>query len=356
MTRVQKSKWSISGWVAACWAAWILAGLFLALYYFRFLYADGAYFFFQILERKAVCLPAEGRAASYLLTQWPAPAALAAGCENIRWLAWCFGAGLMLVPAFLHGASLWLLLRKGFQLQAVAYLAMVVLLMGFSGLCIVTDSHTPTAIFLLAVVLVAHFVPERTGVWWALGGIGVISFELYDFWAFYSSALMVLLVWRLWPQWPGLPVRIRLAAIGLLGLFAASGGVHAWRLLHSSGNSNQASLLQMLDGTTYPVYLFLIAAWFAGLCTHFALVARPGARIWLGWVPAAPVRSPLLGVAFAALAVLCAVQHATMVRYSYPFRTLNLILPLLYAGWLMTVGARGQTAHASPGVRIGLVL
>lgn len=349
-------KWSDARWLAACWIAWILAGLLPALFFFRFLYADGAYFFLRILEGRSVFLPAEGRAATYVLTQWPAPLAMLAGCADIRWLAWCFGAGLMLVPTFLHGGALWLLLRRGMRLQALVYLVMLWLLMGFSGLCIVTDSHTPAAVFLLAVALTASSVPDKMGSWAVLATIGALSVALYEFWAFYSPALMVLLVWRLWPQWPGLPVRIRLAAIGLLGLFAASGGVHAWRLLHSSGNSNQASLLQMLDGTTYPIYLFLIAAWFAGLCIHFALEVRPGSWAWLGWIPAAPVRSRLLGVAFAALAVLCAVQHATMVRYSYPFRTLNLILPLLYAGWLMSIGARDQTTHASAEARIGLVL
>ena len=35
-------------------------------------------------------------------------------------------------------------------------------------------------------------------------------------------------------------------------------------------------------------------------------------------------------------------EHHTMIRYSYPFRTLNLILPLMYSGWLVLVFPEGR--------------
>ena len=356
MARERTFRLSDSGLVVACGLAWILAGLLPALIFFRFLYADGAFFFLQILERQFVCFPAAGRAATYWLTQWPAPLAIAAGCADIRWLAWCFGAGLMLTPAILHGASLWLLLRKGWKAQAVVYLAMVFLLMGFGGLCIVTDSHAPAAIFLLAVVLAASSVPERIGPWWVLAALGMLSFCLYEFWAFYSVALLVLMVWRIWPRWAGMSTRARLAIAGTLCVFAASGAVNAWRLLHSSGNDNQTSLLQMLDGTTYPVYLALITAWFLGVCLHFGwevrFQGRPPPRIFLS----GRSRLWLLVLSFALLMGLCAIQHHTMVRYSYPFRTLNLILPLAYAGWLMVVAGRVEFERIPAGARGLLVL
>lgn len=356
MARERKFRLGDSGLVAACGLAWILAGLLPALFFFRFLYADGAYFFLQILEQKAVCFPAAGRAATYGLTQWPAPLAIAAGCADIRWLAWCFGAGLMLTPALLHGVSLGLLLRKGWKVPAVVYLAMVFLLMGFGGLCIVTDSHTPTAIFLLAVVVAASSIPERIGPWLGLAALGLLSFCLYEFWAFYSVALLVLTVWRNWPRRAEMSARARLAVVGTLCVFAASGAVNAWRLLHSSGNDNQASLLQMLDGTTYPVYLALITAWFLGVCLHFGwevrFQGRPPPRIF----PSGRSRLWMLVLSFALLMALCAVQHRTLIRYSYPFRTLNLILPLAYAGWLMVVAGRAGSERLPAGARKLLVL
>ena len=354
----QKKKFRLgdSRLVAACGLAWILAGLLPALYFFRFLYADGAYFLLQILEQKAVCFPAAGRGATYWLTQWPAPVAIAAGCTDIRWLAWFFGAGLMFTPAIVHGASLWLLLRKGLKAQAVVYLAMAFLLMGFGGLCIITDSHAPTALFLLAVVVAASSVPERIGPWLGLAALGMLSFCLYEFWAFYSVALLVLMIGRIWLRRAEMPARARLAAAGTLGLFAASGAVNAWRLLHSSGNDNQASLLQMLDGTTYPVYLALITVWFLGACLHFGweirFQGRPPPRIF----PSGRARLWMLVLSFALLMALCAIQHLTMIRYSYPFRTLNLILPLAYAGWLMVVAGRAESAPLPAGARRLLVL
>jgi len=289
--------------VMVCWLAWIVVGILPALFNDRFFYADGAYFFLQILESRSVLFPAEGRAAIYLLTQWPAPLAIAAGCTDIRLLAWCFGAGLMLMLAFLHGAALWLLLRRGLKLQAFVYVVTLWLMMGYSGLCIVTDSHTPTAIFLLAVVLAVSFIPERMGSWLALVAIGGLSFSLYEFWAFYSAALLVLLAWRVVPHWPGMSVRVRLACLGTMVVFTASSGVHAWRLLHASDNPNQASLLQMLHGTTYPVYLALITwgyPWIQSAQSFLAQAIRPDGVKGIahdpsaGWDPYGPGHEGLL--------------------------------------------------------------
>jgi len=154
---------SDNGILTACYLSWLVLGLLPAIFFFRFFFADGAFFFLQILEGRSVFFPAEGRAATYLLTQWPAPMMIAAGCRDIQWLAWFFGAGLMLMPALIHGTSILLLLRRKLKLQALVYIMMLWLLMGYGGLCIVTDSHTPTAIFLLAVVLAVSSVPERIG-------------------------------------------------------------------------------------------------------------------------------------------------------------------------------------------------
>jgi hypothetical protein len=355
MTRLWKIRLGDSGLALVCWLAWIVVGLLPALFGGRYFYADGAYFFLQILERHSVFFPAEGRAVTYILTQWPAALAAAAGCTDIGFLSRCFGAGLMLVPAGLHGAAIMILLQRGLKMQAAAYVMMLWLMMGYGGLCIVTDSHTPAALFLLAVVLVASSVPERSGPWLALIVIGALSFYLYEFWAFYAIGLLLLLAWRLRPRWSGMSVRARLAGFGTLCVFTASGAVNAWRLLHSSANPNQVSLLQMLRGTTYPIYLALITTWFLGVCLHFMLETRFRGRPLPGILLSGRARIWVLGVSFALLSVLSGLQHNTMIRYSYPFRTLNLILPLVYAGWLILATGRGESARIPAGGR-GLLL
>ena len=262
----------------------------------------------------------------------------------------------MLTPAVIHGAAILLLLRRNMMVQASLYVVMLWLMVGYGGLCIITDSHTPAAVFMLAVVLAALSDPGRIGPWLAFLGIGMLSFGLYEFWAFYSAALLVLLIWRLRPQWSRLSVRAKFAGLGTLGVFAASGALNAWRLLHSSTNPNQASLLQMLHGTTYPVYLALISAWFMGVCVHFWLEARFQGQIPPGIVLSARTRIRILGASFAFLVVLSGFQHNTMIRYSYPFRTLNLILPLVYTGWLIAIMGRGESGRIPAGGRRLLVL
>jgi hypothetical protein len=322
--------------VMACLIAWIVIGVFPAIFYCRFFYADGAYFFLQILEHQSIFFPAEGRVATYLLTQWPALLAIVAGCLDIRWLAWCFGAGLMLTPALIHGLSIFLLLRKGKTMQALIYVVMLWLLMGYSGLCVVSDSHISTAIFLLAIVLVTTFVQEKIGIWLALAVIGTLSFFLYEFWAFYSCSVLALLSWRLWPHWSNMSIRSRLMGLGTMFIFGLSITINTWRLLHSFNNPNQSSLLGMLIGTTYPVYLVLISSWFVGVCGHFLLETRYKGG-GLSGILSGRLRRWILSVCFVLLAALCAIQHCTMIRYSYPFRTLNLILPLIYSCWMVMV-------------------
>ncbi|MDD4872387.1 MAG: hypothetical protein PHR77_17685 [Kiritimatiellae bacterium] len=356
-TNSREPYWLRGSWLMiTCWAAWIIIGLLPALFFFRFFYADGAYFFMYILEHHSVNFAAEGRAATYLLTQWPTVLALSAGCLDIRWLAWCFGAGYILPLALLHGLFIFILLRRGMHLQALVYIVMLWLMMGYSELFMITDLHTPTAIFMLAVVLVTTFVPEKIGSWLALTVIGALSFALYEFWAFYSCVLLMLLTWRIWPRWSGMSISSRVIGLGTMLIFAASVAINTWRLLHSSDNPNQASLLSMLSWTTYPVYLVLITSWFVGVCGHFWLEmkfkGRPLPRILLS----GRSRLWILGIFFALLTVLCAIQHATMVRYSYPFRTLNLILPLIYCVWLVLVTREGSATPVLPGGRGLLVL
>lgn len=356
---MRRYSYEMSDWrlVLACWLAWIFAGLLPDLYFYKFLYADGAYFLMYILEHQSVNIAAQGREFTYILTQWPVVLAAKAGLTDIQWLAWCFGAGYIVPLALVHGLSIFLLLRRGMLLQALVYVVMLWLIMSYSGLFMITDLHIPTALFLLSVVLSATLVPERVWAWLILAAIGILSFALYEFWAFYSCVLMVLLTWRIWLRRAGLSAAARFLYLGTMLIFAASMALNAWRLMHSGDNPNQSSLLSMLSWrSTYPVYLFLITAWFLGVCGHFWLETRFKGGV-LPWILlSSRARLWMLGLSFALLTILCIIQHNTMIRYSYPFRTLSLILPMIYCFWLVFVTRDEHSMALPPGGRTLLVL
>ncbi len=337
------------------WVVWVVAVLLPMLICNCFFYADGAYFFLYILEHQSINFAAIGRSATYILTQWPVVLAIKAGCTNIQLLSWLFGMGYMLPLALLHGLSILLLLRREMYVQSVVYVVMLWLIMGYSGIFVITDLHTPTALFLFAVVLSITFNPERVGSWLVLAVIALISLELYEFWAFYSFILLGLLVWRAWPHWSAMSLRVKRVCIVTVLIFVTSVAINAWRLLHSSGNPNQASLLSMLWRTTYPVYLFLIASWFIGVCGHFWLEARSRAHQISRFLLSGRSRAWILLVSFVLLVLLCVIQHNTMVRYSYPFRTLSLILPMVYCVWLVFIARENGSSTVPTGGR-GLLL
>jgi hypothetical protein len=334
-------------------ALWLLFGLLPALLGFRFLYGDGAFYLLQILEHRAFFLPTDVRQSAQILTQWPALGAIELGCTDLRLLARCLGAGMMLVPVLLHAVAILILLRRGRSLQAVVYLIMLWLLTLFSSLMVTSESHVAVAVFLLAVVVALG--ESRFGFWsWtSLLAIALISFRLYEFWFFYAGALAALLGWRLKARLASMHRLERCLGGSLLLILLASMAYNASNLMAPGPHEDRGSLLQMLWGTTLPVYVAVISAWFAGLCAHAWLHACPPEARIVRLLPSARTRWLALLIALAAImaVALSGIQHNTMIRYSYPFRTLNLVLPMVYLVWLVCSNAPTRTSRALPGIR-----
>jgi hypothetical protein len=327
-------------WIAALFLAWLLLAVVPALLQFRFLYADGAAYLLHIAEHHQFFLPWPGRQAAQVLDQWPAVAAAQAGLKDLRGLAWCLGAGMMLMPAMLHAAALGLLLQRGQQLAAAVYLIMLWLLMLYAGLMSVTESHVSAAVFLLATVLASGVSSRSTGTWLALTVVGALSLCLYEFWFFYAVVLAVAVTARFKQSFAHRSARVRALALSALGLLALSVVVNMLRLRGASDNPNRASFMDMMHGTTLPIYLVLIVGWFTALCVHVGLEAAPAAIRRFNGVPGPRKRAWALLVSWVGLVGIYAVQHDTMIRYSYPFRVLNLALPVLFAVCLFWVFPR----------------
>ena len=337
--------------LAGLWLLWFVAGLLPAWGAFRFLYADGAAYLIEIIHRQFFFFPWNGRQAAQVLDQWPAVLALLAGARNIRCIAGSLGAGMMFMPVLIHGLALGLLLRRGWGVPAAVYLAMLWLLQLYAGLMPVAEVHVAAAVFLLFAVAVLTGNPAGKSYWILAGLLGLISLRLYEFWFFYAVLLGAVLQWKLITGWLGMRSGVRWTAVIAIVILAASLLINLHRLLGAGDNPNRVSFMQMLSGTTLPVYLALITAWFFGLCIHVWLECGRCPAGWSRWLPPAKVRFGALLVSLLALLALSAFQFDTMVRYSYPFRVLNLALPVIFVAWLALAGVRGSVREWPAGVR-----
>ena len=341
--------------LAGLWLLWFAAGLLPAWCSFRFLYADGAAYLIEILHRRFFFFPWPGREWAEVLEQWPAVLAVALGVRDFRFIAGGLGAGMMFMPALIHATALGLLLRRKWNGSAAVYLVMLWLLQLYSGLMSVAESHGAAALFLLAGVMACTDRPSGKVHWLALGFAGLISLWLYEFWFFYAALLSLVLGWKLKREWILLDRGGRVVAVAACGLMLASVVVNLLHLL-GSDNPNRASFMQMLTGTTVPVYLALITGWFLGLCGHVWLSCGRCPAGWSRWLPPAKVRHGALLASLLALLALSTVQFDTLVRYSYPFRVLNLALPVIFVAWLAVAGVRGSVREWPAGLRLLLVV
>jgi hypothetical protein len=254
---------------------------------------------------------------------------------------------MMLMPVFFHGASLAVLIRAGQRMPSAVYIIMWFLLAMYTNLMSVAESHVSAAVCCLGLVVAISGRPAGLSGWLVLGGIGLMSFALYEFWFFYAALLCLILINRLWFDWNKAGGFEKVTASIVVLLMAGSSTVNLLRLLGSSGNPNRNSFLDMLYGTTMPIYLLLIGGWFGFVCLHLFLLSRPELSM-SRFLPREKTRSFLLVTSLLLLMVLSAIQHPTMVRYSYPFRVLNLILPLMFGVWFWLV--RGRIDQPAPPV------
>jgi hypothetical protein len=329
------------------WFAWLLAGLFPALLAGRFLYADGAAYLIEIATSGHFNFPWNGRQVAQVLDQWPAVLALWAGVRDLRFVTYALGCGMMLMPVLLHGIGLMLLIRAGWSLPATVYTIMWFLLAIFTNLMSVAESHVSAAVCCLGLVVAVSGRPAGLSGWLVLGVIALMSFALYEFWFFYAALLCLILINRLWFDWNKAGGFEKVTASFVVLLMTGSSTVNLLRLLGSSDNPNRNSFLDMLYGTTMPIYLLLIGGWFGFLCLHLFLLSRPELSM-SRFLPREKVRTVLLVTSLLLLMVVSAIQHPTMVRYSYPFRVLNLMLPLLFGVWLWL--GRGRLDQPAPPV------
>ena len=342
--------------LAGLWLLWLVAGLLPAWLSFRYLYADGAAYLIEIIHKRIFFFPWNGRQVAQVLDQWPAVLAVVSGAWGFRFIAGCLGAGMMFMPTLIHGLALGILLKRGRPVPAAVYLVMLWLLQLYCGLMSVAESHVATAVFLLTAVILLADRPAGKANWILTGLLGLLSFRLYEFWFFYALLLAAILQWKLFTGWWPMLAGVRWAAVVSTTVLAASVVVNLLRLLGSSDNPNRASFMQMMTGTTVPVYLALIIGWFLALCGHVWLAGGQRSVGLFRRLPPAKMRQGALLVSLLVLLALSAFQFDTMVRYSYPFRVLNLALPVIFVLWLALAGTRDSVREWPAGLPLLLVV
>ena len=206
-------------------AAWSVIGLVVAsavhgTVALRGLYADGAYYFWAMLQNEGYFLFDPARGFAQFVTQIPAVVAIAAGVDDVGILAVLQSAGVAGAPTLLWAGALALLVGHRMFWPMVVVFAAVFLNSGFVAI------GEYTVLYGLVAVAVALLVRPRFGVASALAllVIAVLTLRTYEA-AVYLAPLLAVLALVRWRQLRDEPVatgrRVTLIASAGLFVFAA---------------------------------------------------------------------------------------------------------------------------------------
>jgi hypothetical protein len=316
---------------------WVATGLLLSSAGFaawsgRHLWADGAFFFVEMVSSGSFSVPDLAREHARYLTQAPAVLLMAGGVRNAEALSFAFGLGhLLLAPAALL-AFLLLVPPEARLVRCVGF--------GALGLTVATSVFAVSEALVLAtmavpVLAVAYLRPRQPallGISAALHLVAVRSYQLYPVLALFVVHAAVAAFRR-----GGLARPVRLLWGVHLALALAGAAAAAWSVLSLQGTPNTRFAFRTLaSGFRYAPVAFLALASLAALVLGARRFVAP--VLWVGcaamavvpWVAPAsndPFLAYLARGAAAALAI-ATVGVACALRASGLFR-----LEATLAGW-----------------------
>jgi hypothetical protein len=344
----------VSGAVFATYAiAGVLIILPAAIANFH-LYADGGYIFAQLFASgRVVDDGTHARVVAHGLMQFPVLIALKCGITNVRILSWVFGLTLFGLPLACYVASSWLSLRRGMPAHAILTTILYCILLCWTSFFAVTESHLAAGLFVLCLAILSAGDLSRRSTLLTLVAVSLLALCCYESWAIFFPVTILLFLARV--RRTRLTPSSRILGLLFLAVCVAGAGWNLFWAVRTPYVENRnalfgaglSSVLPILVacGVLFVGILLASSEWVSRLCRrrlapahgHF-LSARCGflhdLEFWLPLGFAAILASP-----FALL------PGAVVPGKAYDLRSLNVLLPLLFALflWLERTGtARRQ--------------
>jgi hypothetical protein len=311
----------------------------LAIAFHQHFYADGAFFFAQLVEhgRVAVAGHNPARYLNHLITQFPTVFALKAGISDPAILSRIYGSNLYYTPFFCYLFSAWLFLRKGMTLQVLLLSLMFILLSSFTSLFIISESHLAAALFILTFSVIVTCDFGRFTTLFALLCLALLGLSSYEFWALYYLLCLVYFIQKIWKKkvpFSHMALEV-LIAIVFLGGVAVNGYAIIFSKYAENRDAMLSSHLHSVLPTVIAVSLFFGATILYMYCSRMMLTSaqlrtdRLHIMILLQkWCSSR--KFALVTLIFGILTCAIYFINIPKVNYAYNLRILNLILPVMF--------------------------
>jgi hypothetical protein len=222
-------------------ASWFVVGLVMVAAVhgtatLRGLYADGAYYFWSMLQNQGFFLFDAARVFTQYVTQLPAALGIAAGVDDVGVLALLQSAGVVGLPTLVWAAALALLVGHRLFWPMVAIFAVVFLNSGFVAI------GEYTVLYALVALTVALMVRDRFGIGSAVALLAAALLMLRSYEAaFYLAPLLAVVAIVRWRQLRADPVARRASAALPIsaGIFASAAVLGGLSILYPRDPANR---------------------------------------------------------------------------------------------------------------------
>jgi hypothetical protein len=301
------------------------------------LYADGSFYFAQIIETGSVfSYPA--RFFGNAILELPTLFALKIGIINPETLSIIYGASLYYLPFFCYIAAALLLFRKGMSAQATLLGLMYTILVYFTSFFIISESHLSTGLFILVISIITTCNMQKVIPLLALLCISTIALLSYQFWVIFFPVCIVYFLFKVIGQ--DNPFYIRLIQIIIVFVFIGGSIVNLEGVLSSDFSAVRDDMLsvELFDTWQFNLaacLLFGSAILYSSSHSILVYVGNLGRRINgnLRFPITRRLQEPLHWVAFLGILgsfIFLYTLGIPKPYNAYPLRSLNLFLPLLF--------------------------
>lgn len=309
------------------------------------LFADGSYLFTRFLELKTMDAAAHtpARMGHHILTQAGAWMAMQCGVSSLRQLSWLYGIALFYLPWLAYLGAAGLFLRANRPQHALLVALMYCLLACFTAFFIISESHFSAALFVLSCAVIVTCDLARRPVQIALFLLWCLSLSCYEFWALYFPVCLGLLLWA--PPPPSRTSARKYPLVLFALLYVLGAGLNVYSILFAPVAENRNAMFGNHFQSVWPQFmavsiLFLCALLFVASAV---LLGKQTARVPPGLsacvakshhAASSPAFLVVLGLMAAAGVIAFTFFKVGDPKYCYALRSLNLVLPLLFAGYL----------------------